>query len=60
VNDNSLPLYKKVAIGIEEWIAKLPIVEQTSARQKLPYFVQFGPILLKYNRKLPDIRLANP
>ncbi len=59
VTDSSLPLHKKVAIAIEEWISKLPPEEQPSARQKLPYFVQFWPILLKYNWKLPDIRLAN-
>ncbi len=59
VSDTSLPLYKKIAIAIENHIAQLPPEEQSSARQKLPYFVQFGPILFKYNRQLPDIRLAN-
>ncbi len=59
VQDTSLPYHKQVALAIEDMIAKLPEEQQSSARQQLPYMVQFFPIFAKYNLKLPEIRYVN-
>jgi hypothetical protein len=50
----------KLRLAIEYYIAQLPVAEQPAAWQQLPYLVQFGPILVKWGRKMPDVRRVNP
>ncbi len=57
---NTPALPERIALAIEHYIAGLTPEKQSAARQELPYLVQFGPVLLKYGKRIPDIKRVNP